>query len=331
MKYDFLTIGGATRDISFFTDQGVFINNKKDILRQELLAFEYGAKIKVDEFHYNYGGGAANAAVCLSNFSLKTACLTSIGDDENGRHILDNLRQNKIDTRFVKIHKKGESAASFVLIAPTGERIIFGSRGANRDLKITSADEAAFRKSANIYLASLSGAWLNNLKTIFAFVKPSGPKVFWNPGGAQIHAGLKSLKPFLKKTEVFAFNKDEAIEFVLSSPDHKNLNNRYLNKADNLLRIIHSFGPKIVVITLGAEGVAVYDGEKIYRRAIVKDKKRIDTTGIGDAFNSSFAAGYSAYKNIDKALTLALKNTAAKVSHLGAQNGLLKIDLKNNI
>ncbi len=328
MKYDFLTIGGATRDVSFFTDQGVFINNKKDILRQELLAFEYGAKIKVDQFHYNYGGGAANAAVCLSGFSLKTACLTSIGDDENGRRILDNLRNNKIDTQFVKIHKNKESASSFILIAPTGERIIFGSRGANRDLKITAADEAAFRKSANIYLASLSGAWLNNLKTIFSFVKPSGPKVFWNPGGAQIRAGLKKLAPFLKKTEVLALNKDEAIEFVLTSPDHKNLSSRYLNDVNKLITIIHGFGPKTVVITLGSDGVIAYDGQKIYCREIVRDKKRIDTTGIGDAFNSSFAAGYSEYKNIDRALTLALKNAAAKVSNLGAQNGLLKINLK---
>lgn len=328
MKYDFLTIGGATRDISFFTDQGVFVSNKKDILRQELLAFEYGAKIKVDQFHYYYGGGAANAAVCFSGFSLKTACLTSIGDDENGRRILDNLRNNKIDTQFVKIQNNKESASSFILIAPTGERIIFGSRGANRDLKITAADEVAFRKSANIYLASLSGAWLNNLKMIFSFVKPSGPKVFWNPGGAQIRAGLKKLAPFLKKTEVFALNKDEAIEFVLTSPDHKNLSSRYLNDVNKLITIIHSFGPKTVVITLGSDGVIVYDGQKIYRREIVRDKKRIDTTGIGDAFNSSFAAGYSEYKNIDRALTLALRNAAAKVSHLGAQNGLIKINLK---
>lgn len=328
MKYDFLTIGGATRDISFFTDQGVFVHNKKDVLRQELLAFEYGAKIKVDQFHYNYGGGAANAAVCLSSFFLKTACITSIGNDENGRHILDNLRKNKIDTQFVKIQKKGESASSFILIAPTGERIIFGSRGVNRDLKITAADKVAFSNSTNIYLASLSGDWLPNLKTIFSFVKPAGPKVFWNPGGAQIRAGLDKLAPFLKKTEVFALNKDEAIEFVLTSPVYRNLGRRQLNDVDKLIAIIHGFGPKTVVITLGSDGVIAYDGQKIYRRVIANDKKRIDTTGIGDVFNSSFAAGYSEYKNIDRALSLALKNAAAKISHLGAQNGLLKINLK---
>jgi len=41
MKYDIITIGGATEDITFYTKEGVLIDNKKDVLRQKLLAFEY--------------------------------------------------------------------------------------------------------------------------------------------------------------------------------------------------------------------------------------------------------------------------------------------------
>ena len=93
MKYNFITIGGATRDISFFTDKGILINNSRNILQQKLLAFEYGAKIKVDEFYYSYGGGASNAAVCLSNFNFKTACLTAVGNDEKGALIKQNLNK----------------------------------------------------------------------------------------------------------------------------------------------------------------------------------------------------------------------------------------------
>ena len=48
MKNDFITIGGATEDITFYTTEGVVIDNSKDLLRQKLLAFEYGAKIKID-------------------------------------------------------------------------------------------------------------------------------------------------------------------------------------------------------------------------------------------------------------------------------------------
>ena len=33
MKYDFITVGGATEDITFYTSEGVLIDNKGDILR----------------------------------------------------------------------------------------------------------------------------------------------------------------------------------------------------------------------------------------------------------------------------------------------------------
>ncbi len=327
MKYDFITIGGATRDISFFTDQGVLIDNKKDVLRQKLLGFEYGAKIKVDKFYYSFGGGAANAAVCLSNFGLRTACLTSVGSDDSGREIINNLRANRIDSRLVRINKKSESGSSFIVVSPSGERIIFGARAANRELELSVRDARDLKQSANIYLASLSGNWLNTLKNIYSVAGGDGPNIFWNPGGQQLRAGLKKIAPFLKKTKVFSLNKDEAIELVLSSGKAKDLANSYLNKEENLLKIIKGYGPEIVVITLGDEGVVAYDGKKIYRYKIIKDKKRVDTTGIGDVFNSSVAAGLVCFENLDKALSLGLKNTAAKIKHLGAQTGLIKKNL----
>jgi sugar/nucleoside kinase (ribokinase family) len=56
----------------------------------------------------------------------------------------------------------------------------------------------------------------------------------------------------------------------------------------------------------------------------------VDTTGIGDSFNSSFLAGLEIYKgDIQKSLELGAKNSASVISQQGAQNGLLTIkDLK---
>ncbi len=324
MKYDFITIGGATRDISFFTDQGMLINNSRDILRLKLLGFEYGAKIKVDKFYYSYGGGAANAAVCLANFGFKTACLTSVGDDENGRLISKNLVKHKVSPKLIQVVKNEDSGSSFILIAQGGERIIFGARGANRSLHLKRVDLATLKQSKNIYLASLSGNWLADLKNIFSVVSANGQNIFWNPGGMQLAQGFKKIAPFLKQTTVLALNNDEALELIKSSDKHAKLKDSFLKKTDNLLKIIKGFGPKIVLITLGADGVMAYDGVKIYRHKIIKEKNRVDTTGVGDVFNSSFAAGLVRFKNIDNALHLGLRNTAAKISHLGAQNGLLK-------
>lgn len=326
MKYDFITVGGTTRDISFFTDQGVLIDNAGDILRQKLLAFESGAKIKVDKFHYSFGGGAANAAACLANFGLKVACIAPVGDDSNGRLIIENLQNRNIDTHLIKKIKNEESGSSFVLISPGGERIIFAQRGANNSLLIGDRDVANLKNTKSIYISSLSGDWLNNLKKIFSVVGPDGPNIFWNPGMTQLIGGLDKIKKYLAKTTVFACNKDEALALVVNSQEYKGEKYKTLNDTEKLIKMISSFGPKIVVITLGKDGVMVYDGKKVVVHGIIKEQKCIDTTGVGDIFNSSFAAGWTILGgNIEKALHLSLQNAAAKVSHFGAQDSLIKI------
>jgi len=330
MTYDFITVGGTTRDISFFTNQGIIIKNRLDILHQNVLAFESGAKVKVDKFYYSYGGGAANAAVCLANLGFKVACLAPVGDDESGRLILDNLRSKKIAVDLIQTIKGQETGSSFVLISPTGERIIFAQRGANTKLHIDAGQIKSLRSARNIYIASLSGDWQSELKKIFSIVDANGPRVFWNPGMTQYLQGASKIAPYLKKVSVLNSNKDEAIEFIMTSQKHRKLGRRFLNNPENLVRTIHSFGPKVVVVTLGKEGVIVYDGRKIYRREIIKGKKVVDTTGIGDVFNSSFAAGMILFfDDIEKSLELALVNTASKVAHIGAQNGLIKYPVKS--
>ncbi len=327
MKYDFITIGGTTRDISFFTREGIFVRNPKDVLHQELLAFEYGAKIKVNHFHYSYGGGAANTAVCLSNFGFNVACLSTTGDDENGRMIIKNLKERKVNHHLVKRIKDEESGASFILVAPSGERIIFSQRGSNHRLLIDKKDLRELDKAKNVYIASLSGDWYGNLGKIFTVAEDNGQKVFWNPGMTQLLGGPKKIGRFIKKVTVFAINKDEALELIHRSDVFKKKGEKFFKKPENLVKEIYNLGPKIALITLGSKGVIVFDGQKIYRHKIIKEKKRVDTTGIGDIFNSSFAAGYAYYKgNIDKALDIALRNAASKVGHLGAQNGLIKFN-----
>ncbi len=321
-KYDFVAVGGATQDISFFTDAGIVLDNRHDILRQKLLAFEQGAKIGIDKFHYTYGGGAANAAVNLANFGFRTVCIAALGDDAPGQDIRRNLKGRGVSLAGLKLIKGQDSGFSFILISPGGERIIFSQRGANTHLRLASAELAVLGQARQAYIASLSGDWLAVLKKAFSV---PGLEISWNPGAAQYAAGLKRLAPFIRRTKVFALNQDEATELVLSS--RPGLGRPWLNRVDNLLREIKSFGPQIALITMGAKGVAAYDGRKIYRHAILKEKKRLDTTGVGDIFNSSFVAGLALYNgNISQALNLGLKNTASKIGHLGAQNGLIRLN-----
>ena len=79
-----------------------------------------------------------------------------------------------------------------------------------------------------------------------------------------------------------------------------------------------------MIITRGKHGADAYDGEKFYHQDILREKRRMDTTGVGDAFGSTFVAGLEIYNgDIQKAMYLSVKNTASVIGQQGAQNGLL--------
>lgn len=328
MKYDIITIGGATEDINFFTSEGKLIKNKKDPLRQELLAFEYGAKIKINKAISTFGGGAANAAVCFSRLDFKVGILTIIGQDERGKRILNNFKKNKIKIKLVEASSNLPTAFSFLLISDkySKEHIVFSSRGANNQLKITNFALKNLAKTRWIYLTSLSGApilWEENLAKIFSV---SGPKIAWNPGGRQLSEGVKVLGAYLAKTEVLILNQDEALELVLSQNKKAKAKPKKLPTARELVKNLLALGPKIAVITCGKKGAYAGYGKKIYFQKALKEKRRLDTTGVGDAFGASFVAGLDIYSgDIQKALQLGARNTASVIAEIGAQNGLIKI------
>jgi len=320
MKYNFITIGGVTEDITFYTDEGVLIDNKKDLTRQKLLAFEYGAKVKIDKSFSGFGGGAANVAVSLANLGFKTACLAAISEDIRGQRILANLKKYKVEIALMQKIKNIETGFSFLLVGPANEHIVFSNRAANDKLLITNYELEIIKAADWIFITSLSGDWQSNLDKIFSI---ENKKIAWNPGHRQILAGLEKLRKYLNKTTCLIVNKDEAIELVMSDKKYKTKSRVFLNNVKNLLLVLASYGARIVVITGGREGTNVIFENKIYYQPIIKEKQR-DTTGVGDAFGSAFVAGLKLYNlDIKKSLILASENASSVVSTPGAQNGLL--------
>ncbi len=315
-KVDCLTIGSATQDIMFYTDDAVILNNPKNITRQKLIAFEYGAKISAQSIYFTLGGGAHNAAVAMSKLGLKVGILTAVGGDGIAEEIKANLKKYKIDSRLVKVYRGHRSSFSFIV--NTGkfkEHVIFTYRGANFIIKILPTDFNKI-KTDWFYLTSLSGDyWRSNLRTIFAVAGKNKVKVAWNPGGSQLRAGYKYLARFIKNTYVFNVNKDEAIELALSA-------GKKTTNIQKLLFLIKSWGVKIVVITDGPQGAYVFDGKKVYHRPALA-VAGINTTGAGDSFGSTFVWGLIKEKSIDFALQAAIANSNHVITAVGAQVGLL--------
>jgi ribokinase len=325
MKYDFIAVGGAVEDITFYTEEGVMIENKEDVLKQKLVGFELGAKIRISNVHHFPGGGANNAAVCLARLGFKTAMLGAVGEDESGKKMIKNLADNGIDTRLLKVLKGEETGFTFVVINKNHEHVAFVYRGANSLLTLNKIEAQMLHYAKWIYVASLSGEWEEILAKVFA-VKDA--LVAWNPGNSQLAVGVKHLHKYMKKTTVFMVNKDEAIELVVSDGKHKNKGKDFLNETKNLLIALKELGPSGVLITDGGHGADFYDGKDFYHENSLHlpQSKIADTTGVGDTFCSTFIAGLEMYGgDHKKAMKLAMKNAIANLKEPGAQNGLLAI------
>ena len=110
--------------------------------------------------------------------------------------------------------------------------------------------------------------------------------------------------------------------------------NVLLAKIQALLRRIHSYGPKIVVGTRGAEGQIVFDGEQFYVGKAAPATV-VDTMGAGDSFTCSFSVAYTDSKKtgserIREAMDFAAK-FAAKICGINGSVGDGLPDLRGQL
>ncbi|MFA6594068.1 MAG: carbohydrate kinase family protein [Candidatus Buchananbacteria bacterium] len=305
-QFDLITVGGATVDISFYSKEGELVSTGNTV-KQKLLAFEYGAKIVADRVFKTFGGGCSNAAVAAARLGLKTAALCRVGKDDFGKRVLANFTANKVGIGLIKLDDKNPTGFTVILTIdnPSKEHIAFVYRGSNialsdRDLPSLTIDAKWF------YVTSLPAAgWQKIMDKLVA----SGKKIAWNPGNEQLK-DITAVKKYLKKIEVLIVNHDEALEF------------KKLKDMKGLLAHLKSLGPRLAVITDGANGAyAIDDKRQYYMKA--KSVKPINTLGVGDAFGSALTSALVYDKNIKEALTWGIKNSASVVAHIGAQKGLL--------
>lgn len=315
-KFDVITIGGATEDISLLIDDYKIINNHKNLLAKKLLSIEYGAKTIAHHSFTSYGGGAANLAIAISHRGLRPAIITAIGQDQRGQNILKNLQINKIKTDLIKIISQEQSALSLILIGQDGEHTIISHRGANDFLDLHQL-KIKNQPSPWLYISSLSGkTWSKNLNNIFN----SGKKIVWNPGQLQLLAGSIKLKKFLQKTEILIINQDEALQLLSDQKNEKKILKSYNQDIAKLIQKVWQAGPKMVIITADKQGAWAYNGQQLIHQPAYPVKKVIDTTGVGDAFGGTLVAEFIKTNNLKKSLKIAAKQAAAILSKPGAQS-----------
>jgi sugar/nucleoside kinase (ribokinase family) len=235
--------------------------------------------------------------------------------------MLGNFKNNKVDCRLIQLSRSLPTGYSTVLVGKDNEHVVFPVRGASEGIIFNKPSFKKLSKSRWLYLTSLSGDWQPLAEAIIFYKKNAG--LVWNPGQAQLKAGLKTLKPYLLATTILIMNLSEASELVASYKISAKKTKRVGQTPKELAEFLYGFGPKLVLITSGSSGAVAFDGNKFYDFKPRKVKKVINTIGVGDAFGSSFIAGLELFSDIDKALSLAGLNAARVVVGHGAQTNLI--------
>lgn len=318
---DVITIGGALRDITFATDKGKVLETPEDLTSQRLLAFEFGAKIRSEDVRMNFGGGACNAAAVFAKLGLSTAIITRVGNDGNGRSVIENLRSRGVGTDLVQTDMSAETAFSFIVAAGAGrggERVIFSHRGALENMEVRKED---LRGATWLYMTGLGKGWKENLADVAQAIRENGIKLAWNPGAEEIAGGRRDLDVLLRETELFIVNKDEAIELALGDSG-AGISGSELNDMARLIDAIKRWGPKNVVVTDGKNGACMRTQEADFSvPALIR--RQVDTTGAGDAFGSGLLAGYILTGKWDLALKYGILDSSGEVAEYGAGSGIM--------
>ncbi len=260
-----------------------------------------GAKIVINDFNCDVGGGGTNTAVAFSRLGLKTGYLGIIGDDRNGDMVMDCLRKEKV--KFLG-ERKGINGVSVVIDGDKRNRTVLTHKAANNDLS-----KYPRIKTKWLYFSSmLEKSLRTQVKLAKELISKDYVKVAFNPSNYLIEKNPRSLKTLLRLSSILVLNKEEG---------------RLLVKKGDLLEGLRKLGPGIVVVTDKDKEIECYDGNLRYKLKPHKIRV-IERTGAGDAFASSFTAGIMKGENIEKSLKIALKNSESVLRHFGAKNNLLR-------
>jgi sugar/nucleoside kinase (ribokinase family) len=308
---DFLAIGDITTD-AFIRIKEADVHCRLDTENCELcmkfgdkVPFEYVKVIKAV-------GNSANAAVCVARLGINSALMSQVGSDENGKDCLNELAKEKVDSRFIKVHKGSATNYHFVLWYDVDRTILINHIQYDYKFPI-------IRKAPKwIYLSSLASNTHKYHIEIAEYLKNNTQvKLAFQPGTFQIKLGIQELKDIYKRTEVFICNVEEAQRILHT--DSKDIK--------FLLGEIHANGPKLVLITDGPKGAYMLDGEHYYFMPEYPDPRPpVERTGCGDSFSATFVAALMMGKSPLEALVWAPVNPMSVIQYVGAREGLLNVE-----
>lgn len=253
------------------------------------------------------GGKGANQAVAAARLGGAVTMVGAVGSDPQAVVALSALRTAGVDISAVR-EVPGPTGLAIVTVAEDGENTIVVISGANGTVDATRVrGHAELLADAGIVVCQgeIPRDGIEALPDLVRgrFLHNPAPVMALDPG-------------VLLASDPLVVNEHEAalvLDQLPGSPGGETTPG-----PEALIEALRGAGIRSVVLTLGAKGSLVADGEGIHR-VPPAPVQAVDTTGAGDAFIGALAVGLARGESLPVAAQLASQVGAYAATGAGAQ------------
>ena len=253
------------------------------------------------------GGKGANQAVAAARQGTSVSMLGRVGNDSFGPELINNLKQNNVDTFHVQIDPQAATGTAIIVVDSNGQNNIVLSPGGNGQVSPADVNMVSFL-DYKLLLLQLEIP----IETVLAAAqraRESGLRVLLNPAPA------RSLPDELISLSDFILPNETELSLLTNQPVHD------IASAEKAARILLERGAQNVIVTLGANGALIVSGQEVIHVSTYQ-MNVVDTTAAGDAFIGGFASALLQNKALEVAVRYACACGALATTKFGAQPSL---------
>lgn len=234
-------------------------------------------------FEANPGGAPCNVLAMLQKMGKSTAFIGKVGNDMFGQLLIDAVKEQGIDTRFLTKDEIVSTTLAFVHTKQDGDRSFSFYRNPGADMMLRDSDLASvdFSETILFHFGTLSmtdETIAGVTKNAISAAKTSGATISFDPNYRPLlwNSEIKAKEAMwygIGQCDVLKISDDE-IEFLTGEAD--------IDKG--ISEIKKKTNATLICATLGKNGsIAYYGEERVFGRPYVQ-ANTIETTGAGDTF-----------------------------------------------
>jgi fructokinase len=277
----------------------------------DLIGSEPRDSIKnTNTFKRHLGGSPTNVALNCGKLKLNVALASSIGSDNLGNYVLEELIKHQVDISCVR--QINNKATSIILVSKTTDTPDF--------IPYRNADYYITESPIIEHIASRSKIFHT---TCFALSRnPAQTTILKNAEFAYKNGSKTSID--LNFSSKIWPNRDDALKIIMKYCKYNPLIKISLDdmhrifgstmSENEMFSFFHNQNVDLICLTKGKDGVVVSErGKNTLKFPSIKITNIIDATGAGDAFWSGFLYGVIHKYPIEKSVQAGLKLSALKL------------------